>query len=128
MDYPEEKYQVYVIADNCTDETARIAERKKVNCLIRVNHELIGKGFALNWALNEIDLKGFDAIFILDADNYVDKKLLKELNWSLNNGAKVIQCNNSIGNYDASWLTRIFLQCYNSNSSIEFFVNVCKML
>jgi cellulose synthase/poly-beta-1,6-N-acetylglucosamine synthase-like glycosyltransferase len=107
IDYPNDKYEITVIADNCNDDTLKIAEEHRVKCLVRINNELIGKGFALSWALNKIELKCFDGIFIIDADNYVDKNLLSELNWSLNSGAKVIQCNNSIGNHDASWLTRI---------------------
>lgn len=105
--YPEEKYEIVVIADNCDDHTAEIAASQNVECLVRFNHELRGKGFAISWALDELHLDDYDAVVIIDADNIVDPNLLRELDYRLSQGARVIQCNNDLANPEASWFTRI---------------------
>src|SRR5262249_29539183 len=51
LDYPHDRYDAFVIADNCTDETANIVERSGVaQALERSNPEQRGKGYALAWA------------------------------------------------------------------------------
>src|SRR5271163_3127392 len=42
--YPRDRYQVYVIADNCTDSTADVACRHGAACLIRHDLAHPGKG------------------------------------------------------------------------------------
>jgi len=106
-DYPNECYEIIVIADNCDDRTAEIARSLNVKCLVRVDQKLVGKGYALSWALEQLPLISFDAIFIIDADNIVDTYLISELNCSLNKGMRVIQCNNDLANPEESWFTRI---------------------
>ena len=107
VDYPREKYEIVVVADNCKDHTVEIARSQKVQCLVRINPELLGKGFALSWAMEKLHLDSYDAIFIIDADNIVDANILGELDYSLTQGAKVVQCNNDVANSETSWFTRI---------------------
>ncbi|MCK4820606.1 glycosyltransferase, partial [bacterium] len=107
LDYPGEKYEIVVVADNCDDHTADIAESHRVECLVRDNPELQGKGFAVTWAMEHLHFDSFDAIVIIDADNIVDQNLLKELDYSLSHGANIIQCNNDLANPEASLFTRI---------------------
>jgi cellulose synthase/poly-beta-1,6-N-acetylglucosamine synthase-like glycosyltransferase len=107
IDYPRELYKLYVVADNCDDQTANIARTKEVTCLVRTNLDLRGKGYALSWALEQLSLDSFDAILIIDADNYVDSQILKELDNSFKQGACVIQCHNTLANPESSWFTRI---------------------
>ena len=49
LDYPKELYDVYLIADNCTDNTADIGREKNVIVFERFNKEKKTKGFALQW-------------------------------------------------------------------------------
>ncbi|MBO7536430.1 MAG: glycosyltransferase, partial [Bacilli bacterium] len=51
QDYPADLYKIYVIADNCTDNTASIAKEKGANVIERFNTELIGKSYALDEVL-----------------------------------------------------------------------------
>jgi len=105
--YPPDHYTVFVIADNCTDATAEICRSNGVQVLERHDLEHIGKGQALAWAIKRIPLTEFDAVFIVDADNYVDGEILNELNKLLNAGERAIQCYNAVGNRDDSWFTRL---------------------
>lgn len=108
VDYPLEKYMGIVVADNCTDRTAAIARSKGFQCMERKDDRLRGKGYAIRWALEQIDPDSYDAVLIVDADSVVDRQVLGELNASLHRGSRVIQCDNALGNPDVSWLTRIF--------------------
>lgn len=71
LDYPAELYDVFVIADNCTDHTAAKARQKGATVYERVNKDNKGKGFALEWMFSKIFKleKKYDAVVIFDADN-----------------------------------------------------------
>lgn len=105
--YPREKFEIYIIADNCSDGTVEICRQHPVKVLERRDPQNAGKGHALAWALQQLDLPQFDAVFIVDADNFVDSNILKELNKLINNGEKAIQCYNAVGNRDDSWFTQL---------------------
>ncbi len=92
--YPREKFDVFVIADNCTDETAAVATQHGAYVYERFNDREIGKGFALRWALDKIltDHPGcYEAITIFDADNLVDPAYLYHTNEVLCTGADATQ-------------------------------------
>lgn len=54
QDYPEELIDVFVIADNCTDNTAQVAEEAGAEVLVRNDRLVVGKSHALDFALNRI--------------------------------------------------------------------------
>lgn len=93
IDYPEELYDIFVIADNCTDSTAQIARDNGAIAFERFDKVKRGKGFALEWMFDKIFKmeKHYDAITVFDADNLVSKNYLKEMNKHLCKGHKVIQ-------------------------------------
>lgn len=107
IDYPNELYQTFIIVDNCSDNTANICRSFPVNTLERNNAFLTGKGHAINWALNEIDINQFDAVLIVDADNFVDPGIISELNILIDRGEQAIQCHNAVGNKNDSWFTQL---------------------
>ena len=45
--YGNENIRIFVVADNCTDETAKTARGFGARVYKRFNHEKIGKGYAL---------------------------------------------------------------------------------
>ena len=53
-DYYHDKITVFVIADNCTDGTAAIAEQNGARVYVRKNLELIGKGYALSELIHHL--------------------------------------------------------------------------
>lgn len=90
VDYPEALYDIFVIADNCTDGTAAIARGNGVRCFERKDERNRGKGFALKWFFESV-FKGLpprDACVIVDADTLVSGNLLSEMNQALCEGHK----------------------------------------
>lgn len=93
LDYPRNKYDILVIADNCTDNTAAEAQKAGATVLERNNPSLRGKGYALEWLFEKLydNEQGYDYISVFDADNLVDKRFLIEMNKKANQGYKAVQ-------------------------------------
>ena len=107
MKYPNELYDIFVVADNCTDKTAEIAEEHGAIVLRRFNKIEKGKGFALEWAFDKILKmdKHYDAFCIFDADNLVAPNFLLEMNKRMCEGYRVIQGYIDSKNPFDSWMT-----------------------
>ena len=58
QDYPQELMRVFVVADNCTDQTAQVAECAGATVWRRYNREKIGKGYALTFLLDHMQRSG----------------------------------------------------------------------
>jgi 1,2-diacylglycerol 3-beta-glucosyltransferase len=101
IDYPPERWSVVVIADNCSDATAEVAARAGATVLERHDPANRGKGHALNWALDRLDVAA-DAIAIVDADCDAQPNLLEELDLRLRDGAGAAQADYTVANPAAS--------------------------
>lgn len=110
LDYPKEMYDVFVIADNCTDDTAKISKGYGVNVCERFAKDKRGKGYALEWMFAKLFAmeKQYDAIAIFDADNLVHKDFLKEINSKMQEGYKVVQGYIDSKNPDDSWIAAAY--------------------
>ncbi|GAA0077531.1 glycosyltransferase family 2 protein [Clostridium sp. CTA-5] len=110
LDYPKDMYDIFVIADNCTDNTAKIASKYKVNVCERFEKDKRGKGYALEWMFANLFKmeKQYDAIAIFDADNLVHKNFLKEINLKMCQGYKVVQGYIDSKNPDDSWIATAY--------------------
>lgn len=106
QDYPKDLYDIYVIADNCTDNTAKIASDSGAIVLKRFDEAHKTKGFALNWFLKQKieENADYDAFCVFDADNIVDKNFLKAMNKKLCQGEEVVQGYRDIKNPTDSWI------------------------
>lgn len=93
MDYPRALYAVHVVADNSSDRTAELGRAAGAIVHERLNTELRGKGYALEWLLEQIWERGddHDAIVILDADSIVSPNLLSVMDARMSRGERVIQ-------------------------------------
>jgi cellulose synthase/poly-beta-1,6-N-acetylglucosamine synthase-like glycosyltransferase len=93
MDYPRALYAVHVVADNCSDRTAEIGRAAGAVVHERFNSELRGKGYALEWLLQQIWERGdeHDAVVILDADSVVSPNFLSVMDARISRGERVIQ-------------------------------------
>ena len=84
QDYPAELLDVYVIADNCTDNTAAVSRKAGAIVYERFNKVQVGKGYALDYLFHHIFAdKGdhaYDAFIVFDADNLVDRQFVREMN------------------------------------------------
>ena len=107
QDYPKDLYDIYVIADNCTDNTAEVARKAGAIVYERFDPTKKTKGYALNWFLKqkiEEDAQ-YDAFCIFDADNIVDKNFIKNMNKKLCQGEEVVQGYRDIKNPTDNWIT-----------------------
>ncbi len=107
LNYPKDKYSIFVIADNCTDNTARIAKEAGAEVFERFNNTEKGKGYALEWMFDKIYNmeRKYDSIVIFDADNIVDKDFLYHINEQNKRGFKVVQGYIDSKNPDDSWVS-----------------------
>ncbi|WP_206812484.1 glycosyltransferase family 2 protein [Paradesulfitobacterium ferrireducens] len=110
MDYPRELFDVFVVADNCTDRTALIARRAGAYVHQRFNNVKKGKGYALEWMFNRLFQmeRQYDAVIIFDADNLVKENFLIEMNSKLCQGDKIVQCYLDSKNPFDTWVTNTF--------------------
>lgn len=102
LDYPNDIYKVYVIADNCSDRTAEIVKENDEVCYERSDDQKMGKGYALQWAIDRILPEGHDAILILDADCALDQQALRIFDGYLQRGSLVMQAKYVATNQDES--------------------------
>ena len=105
--YDKDLYDIYVIADNCTDNTAKIAKEAGAIVYERFDETKKTKGYALNWFLQQkiAEDAPYDAFFVFDADNIVDKNFIKNMNKKLCQGEDVVQGYRDIKNPSDNWIT-----------------------
>ena len=107
--YPTELVDIWLVADNCTDNTAEVARNMGCHVIERFNKELVGKGYALTYLLDQMNDSGasdpYDAFFVFDADNVLDVNYFREMNKTFDNGAKASTSYRNSKNYDSNWIS-----------------------
>ena len=117
QNYNKELYDIYVIADNCTDATAKVAKNAGAIVYERYDEKNKTKGAALDWFLQQKIKEDapYDAICIFDADNIVDKNFIKAMNKKLCQGEDVVQGYRDIKNPTDNWITSGYALFYWTN-------------
>jgi glycosyltransferase, group 2 family len=107
QDYDKDLFDIYVIADNCTDNTAKIARENGAIVYERFDETKKTKGYALNWFLSKMKVKkdDYDALLVFDADNIVDKNFLNVMNKKLCQGEVLVQGYRDIKNPTDTWVS-----------------------
>ena len=107
QNYDKDLYDIYVIADNCTDNTAKVAKDAGAIVYKRFDETKKTKGYALDWFLKQKieENAPYDAFFIFDADNIVHPDFIKNMNKKLCQGEDVVQGYRDIKNPTDSWIT-----------------------
>ena len=107
QNYDKDLYDIYVIADNCTDNTAKVARDAGAIVYERFDETKKTKGFALDWFLDQKikEKADYDAFLVFDADNIVDPNFIKAMNRKLCQGEDVVQGYRDIKNPTDNWIT-----------------------
>ena len=69
VDWPADRFDVVVVADNCSDATADIAARAGTRVLARHDGAKRGKGYALDFAFRELLKSDYRYFVVVDADS-----------------------------------------------------------
>ena len=101
--YPRELYDVFVLPNNCTDDTEGAALRSGAN-VIPIREKVQSKGEVLRIAFQELEPKGYDGYLIFDADNLVDPGFLQAANDAMCAGYQVGQGYRDSKNPGDNWV------------------------
>ena len=112
QDYPSDLITTFVVADNCTDNTAEIARKHGALCYERFDTEHRTKGFALEFLLDKIEedygRMSFEGYFIFDADNLLNTDYISRMNDAFDEGCKIITSYRNTKNFDENWISSTY--------------------
>ena len=123
QDYPKELYDIFVIPNNCTDDTegaAKKAGAKIIKCTVPVK----SKGEVLHFVFDKMKKEDYDAYVIFDADNVVASNYLSRMNDALVEGYQVAQGFRDSKNASDNWLSGSYSIFYWIQN---FFFNKARM-
>lgn len=106
--YPTDKIHTFLLADNCTDDTYKIAKELGVKVYERHDQVHIGKGYALNELIKNIQKDypdDFDGFFVFDADNILKENYIEKMNESFCDGHEIITSYRNSKNYGTNWIS-----------------------
>jgi cellulose synthase/poly-beta-1,6-N-acetylglucosamine synthase-like glycosyltransferase len=108
LQWDADRLRVYVVADNCTDQTAQRAAAAGAQVLVRQNANLRGKGYALAHGFDACLAEAWaDALVVVDADAVVSANLLEAYASRIEQGESAVQAHYGILNPMESWRTRL---------------------
>ena len=109
QNYPRELLDIYVVADNCTDDTAGAARRAGATVYERFDTVHKGKGYALGYLLHELKAdigeSGYDGFFVFDADNILDPGYIAAMNRTFSQGYDIVTSYRNSKNYGDNWIS-----------------------
>ena len=101
----------FVVADNCTDSTAKLA--REAGAIAWERNDLVrkGKSWALDYAFSRIlDEYGdhFEGFFVMDADNIISPTYVDVMNDTFDQGYLVCTSYRNSKNFDSSWVSSAY--------------------
>ena len=102
QDYPRELFDVYVLPNNCTDDTAGTA--RAAGAIVLDCPGAHSKGEALHSGLARLRNMDYDAFCVFDADNQADPAFLARMNDAFCAGARVAKGRIAAQNPRAGWV------------------------
>lgn len=110
-DYPRELFDVFVVADNCTDNTAELA--RKAGAIVYERFDPDPKhhkaGYALKYLFEKImaEHPGYEAFIKFDADNLMEPDYISRMNDAFDAGVKCARGYSNSKNIDQNIVTGI---------------------
>ncbi len=124
QDYPGELITTFVVADNCTDQTAKVARDAGAICYERFDEEHRTKGFALQFLFAAIErdyqIASFDGYFVFDADNLLKKDYISRMNDAFDAGQKVVTSYRNTKNFDSNFISAGYALHWLRTTRFEF--------
>ena len=112
LNYSKDKYSIYVIPNNCTDNTKDIVKEKNAN-IIDCTVKTKTKGDVLKFAFDSLKKdKKIDAYVIFDADNVVHPDFLKHMNDCYQEGYHVAEGFRDAKNPQDNWISGSYTLYY----------------
>lgn len=109
QNYPASLVDIFVVADNCTDQTAAVAAAHGAVVWQRRNQLQVGKGYALEFLLGKLSQERphekYDGFFVFDADNLLDPNYISEMNKVFSNGCPVVTGYRNAKNFGDNWIS-----------------------
>jgi 1,2-diacylglycerol 3-beta-glucosyltransferase len=106
VDYPSDRRELIVVADNCSDRTAAVAAAAGATVWVREGGGG-GKGAAIAWAIARLQAERpeHDAVVLVDADCEASRNLLRAVEGRMRAGAEAVQVTYGVANPDGSWVS-----------------------
>lgn len=117
QEYPKELYDVFVLINNCTDNTEIVAKKSKAKIIDCINIKTKSKGDVLRYGFDVLKDYNYDAYIIFDADNVVHPKFIKKMNNIINKGYKLAQGCRESKNPSDTWIS--------SSYSLHYMIQNC---
>ena len=110
--YDQSLIDIFVVADNCTDQTADIARALGAHVYERFDETKKRKGWALEFLFNHIEkdyvITSYDAFFVFDADNLLDVNYIHEMNKAFVVNQNIVTSYRNSKNFETNWVSSAY--------------------
>lgn len=100
-------FNIFVVADNCSDNTSLIAKNTGAEVLERFSETERGKGYALKFSFDYLKSEDYFAYIIVDADTVVEENFIEIIGNRFSQGAEAVQTAYLVNEPDKSQKTRL---------------------
>lgn len=121
--YPKELYDVYLVADNCTDDTAKVAEAAGAKVYIhndpdpKTHRASYGIAYGVDKLLKEHDGE-YDFLIKFDADNQASPTYLEKMNDAYQTGIEIARPFEASTNAEQNSWTKVSATYYFRDSRL----------
>jgi cellulose synthase/poly-beta-1,6-N-acetylglucosamine synthase-like glycosyltransferase len=120
MNYPKDLFDIYVVADHCSDNTAEVARAAEAIVFERTLGPRGSKGAALRWLFEQVlPNQQCDAVVIFDADTHVSTDFLSIMDVRLAQGHQVIQGQHRIRNPEDGWVPALIWSTFIVDNRLQ---------